>query len=146
MVTHLLVTGTDITDRLAAEARATERRLKLDAALSCGRLGCWEWDPQSDRNEMDPTARTLWGYTPDEPTSGSATLARIHPDDRPQVERALQRVITGGVDSLFDERFRVVLPDGRERLIAGRGGGLRNADGGLRAIFGVNWAIKPPDA
>ena len=138
-VTHLLVTGIDVTDQVAAERRSTERRLKLDAALSCGRLGMWEWNPETDQNEMDPLARELWGYGPSDTVRGQITIGRIHPDDRPRVQAELERVIAG--EAAFDSTFRVVHDSGRELKLAGRGDALRDFEGRIRGIFGLNWEI-----
>ena len=141
-VTHLLVTGRDITDQLAADNRSAERRLKLDAALSCGRLGMWEWVPATDANVMDPLARELWGYAPEDEVRGETTIGRIHDEDRPRVVEELDRVIAG--EAAFDSEFRVVHPDGRVVMLAGRGDALRDFEGNIRGIFGLNWEIEAP--
>lgn len=104
-----------------AEARkASEERLRM--AVTGGNVGIWEWDVVNDRFVLSDQLRMMFGWPI--PT-GDPRLAdimdRIHRDDRPEIERALHRSVTLGID--FDVEYRVVGPRGAVRWIATKGGG-----------------------
>jgi diguanylate cyclase (GGDEF)-like protein len=61
-----------------------------------------------------------------------AFLARVHPDDRPAVERAVRMTIADGAD--YDLEFRLVRPDGAVRTIHARAEVSKAADRPLRLV------------
>jgi len=65
-------------------------------------------------------------------------LERVHPDDRESLLSSARRAIAGG--SPFEHEFRVVLPAGDVRWLAGRGKPVVNGEGQVR-IYGVNYDI-----
>ena len=100
--------------------RASDERLRL--AVTGGNVGIWEWDVVHDRFELSDQLRTMfqWSLQAD-PITLQDMLTSIHRDDRPQVERALDRSVNLGVD--FDIEYRVVGPGGAVRWIAIKGAG-----------------------
>ena len=97
--------------------RKSERSLQI--AQSMAHLGHWELNVGSgDIRWSDETYRIL-GYEPDKQVpSYNAFLQAIHPDDRARVEKHIAMAHEG---SGFDIEFRVVLPDGRTRVLHGMG-------------------------
>ena len=97
--------------------RKSERSLKLAQAMA--HLGHWELNVDSgDTYWSDETYRIL-GYEPENLVpSHAAFLQAIHPEDRERVEKSIQAVHRGGG---FDIEFKVVLPDGRTRVLHGTG-------------------------
>ncbi|TXT39935.1 MAG: PAS/PAC sensor-containing diguanylate cyclase [Comamonadaceae bacterium] len=97
--------------------RKSERSLKI--AQSMAHLGHWELDVGSgDIRWSDETYRIL-GYEPDQqPPSFDALLQVITPDDR---ERVAQHILSAQEGSGFDIEFRIILPDGRVRVLHGMG-------------------------
>lgn len=97
--------------------RKSERSLKI--AQSMAHLGHWELDVGSgDIHWSDETYRIL-GYELDKITpSFDAFLQAIHPEDRPRVEQYIKAAHKGGG---FDIEFRIILPDGRARVLHGMG-------------------------
>jgi diguanylate cyclase (GGDEF)-like protein/PAS domain S-box-containing protein len=96
--------------------RKSEYSLKM--AQSMSHLGHWELDVDSgDILWSDETYRIL-GYDPEKlvPSYG-AFLRAIHPDDRARVEQHIKTAQEGG----FDIEFRIVLSDGRTRVLHGMG-------------------------
>ena len=74
-------------------------------------IGLWAWEMPTDGLVWsDETYRQL-GYTRDTFSGrGEDFFRRLHPEDRPRVEEAVQRVLAGG--SAYDVKFRVVRPEG----------------------------------
>ncbi|WP_088889282.1 PAS domain S-box protein [Leptolyngbya ohadii] len=83
--------------------RQTEERLQL--ALSSAQMIAWDFDPQTRRTVCSPNAAEVWGIQ-----AGNAEefYTLIYPDDRQQLEQAVDRAIAG--DQSFSEEYRVLVP------------------------------------
>ncbi|HEX8386706.1 MAG TPA: PAS domain S-box protein, partial [Rubricoccaceae bacterium] len=101
-------------------------------------MGVWDWDLATDVVSGDARLRALWGLGPGE-IRAADLLARIHPDDRPGVERVLGAAIEGRAP--YSVEFRVAGPDGAVRWLAGPGRVAVGTDGAPTAIVGVNFDV-----
>jgi PAS domain S-box-containing protein len=92
---------------------------RLTAALEIAHTGIWERDLRTNLSLRTPMVDAMFGFAPGEvgPDAGPF-LARIHPDDRIAIQRNIERAGSSG--HLADLTFRVRIPDGTERWIAGR--------------------------
>jgi len=97
--------------------RKSERNLKLAQAMA--HLGHWELNVGSGETHWSDETYRILGYEPEKLVpSHSAFMQAIHPEDRERVEKNIQAVHKGGG---FDIEFKVVLPDGRTRVLHGTG-------------------------
>jgi PAS domain S-box-containing protein len=117
--THTAATA--IVNNQETEARKlNEERLRM--AVTGGNVGIWEWDVVRDHFVLNDQLRAMFNWPIH---TGSLTLKEvtdaIHREDRPLIERAIQRSVEWGVD--FDVEYRVVGPGGALRWIAVKGGG-----------------------
>ena len=98
-----------------AGLRASEKRLREAQALA--RLGNWDVDLSSGKARWSEQQFRLLGYDPGsvEPTV-DAFLAAVHPDDREEVDREMQRSIQPGEDAVYRIVHRVVTPSGDRYL------------------------------
>jgi PAS domain S-box-containing protein len=114
--------------------KTTER---LDLALRAGGFGVWDWDLVNKRVYWDPRQCALYGYTPEQfdGTTG-AWLARMHPDDREQVQDEIGRALAN--DEGFETQFRTRLPDGIERHVQTLGVLRRDANGKVTRVVGID--------
>ena len=105
----------DVTARETAEAalrRSEElRRLALDA----GELGLWDLDYVTLALDFDGRFRELMGFEPDEEVTNATCWARIHPEDRPAVEAAVERAKDPVGGGAYEAEYRVLLPGRVER-------------------------------
>ena len=113
----------DITERRRAQdaAQASEESLRL--ALASANLGTWEYDPVGGQLQWSDTCRAMFGASPGTPFDYEKTfLAALHPADREETARAVQRVLAPGSDGVFSAEFRTIgLEDHTERWIASLG-------------------------
>jgi PAS domain S-box-containing protein len=109
--------ATTDTDALVEELRRREEQLRESQRIA--HIGSWEWDLGTDRVEWSEELFRIWGLDPSEPFSYSAYVARLQPDDR---ER-MQKLVTQAIETRgsYAIEHRIVLPDGTERWILGRG-------------------------
>lgn len=95
--------------RLLEEQRQREQRLAEAQRLA--HVGSWEWDVVADRLTWSDELYRMFGLGPNEldPTY-EGYLARIHPDDRAEVDTQVSSALSG-TDDLGTE-YRIVRPTG----------------------------------
>ncbi len=107
----------DAADRRKAEDALRESQIHLQFALSAAQLGDWELDLATNEIRRSPWHDRCFGYPNPLPHWNLGNfLAHIHPEDRPRVERHLQRAILE--HARLDLECRVVWPDHTVHWIA----------------------------
>ncbi len=120
--------------RQAEEAlRKSEYSLRMAQAIA--HIGHWEWDVGT--NEMrwsDETYRIL-GFDPQSVAPSRDTFLQvIHGEDR---ERVLSHIAAAPGAGAFDLEYRIVLPDGRCRIVRGMGDMLVIGEGRRATAIGT---------
>lgn len=112
----LVAAHVDVTERKRAEQelRASERR--LTRAQRVGRLGSWEWDLVANTLSWSPGLCSLWGIGTDSELTFESIEAIIHPEDRADNRRHVDRLLQAGADA-GEWELRVVRPDGAIRHV-----------------------------
>lgn len=114
-----------------------------------GGVGYFMWSITDDRLIMDEMTSQYHGFTADVGSKGVTIddiLERICPEMRDRVAMAIMASLTEGV--LFDQRYKVLLPDGSTRTIAARARPIFDEDNhpflGLGAVHEVTpTSVKP---
>jgi diguanylate cyclase (GGDEF)-like protein/PAS domain S-box-containing protein len=138
-----VTTTRDITSRKAnelrlqeAEEEARRQRALLEEAQSMADLGSWSTDLETGEESWSPGLYRIFGVDPATTPAGHAThTALIHPDDRDGVRDVLARATLDGAP--FDITYRLIRPDGVERVVHGRGAAAERIDGELRRVWGT---------
>jgi len=102
---------------LARELEISEKRLNL--AADSANLGMWEWDIAHDEIWITDKGRAMLGFDSSEKLDFDRFRSRLHPDDREAVLKAVDSSLGAGAE--YQSEYRVVLPNGQVRWIAGRG-------------------------
>jgi PAS domain S-box-containing protein len=105
--------------RRLAEAALRESEQQMGLAANAAELGMWTWDVLRDRLWMTDKGRALFGFTSDMRLDYAALIARVHPEDRATRDAAIKRALKNQGEYAIE--YRVLLPDGQVRWIAGRG-------------------------
>ncbi|MCC7422864.1 MAG: PAS domain-containing protein [Planctomycetaceae bacterium] len=144
----------DVTDRKVAALRlqqemsarkTAQQQLErsegwLRMVLRAGGMGTWDWDIRGKTAVLDAKEIEILGLDlesgrhPD-----SIFFERVHPQDADRLMGTLNQCIEDR--SEYDSEFRVVLPDGETRWLAGRGALIKDSDGRPARLVGVNFNI-----
>jgi len=103
----------------ASEADLRETQDRMELAASAAKLGMWMWDIPRNEIWITDKGRTLFGFAPSEKLDFDRFRSAVHPEDREFVLQAVDNSLHTGAE--YEAEFRVLLPDGRVRWVAGRG-------------------------
>jgi PAS domain S-box-containing protein len=116
----------NITERKQAEEALRENNERLNLALDAAKMGMWDWDILTNNVLWSPYHEMIFGYEPGTPNRTYSDWAeRVHPEDLPRVEAALQVAIVNRQD--YEYEYRVIWGDGSIHWIAGVGRCYYNA-------------------
>jgi PAS domain S-box-containing protein len=121
--------GRDITERVMVEQRLQEGEQRWKFALESSGFGVWDWDLTREKIFRSSQFKMMLGYGADEPIE-DATLgwqARVHPDDLPGTEQAVNDHLMQRTDG-FAREFRMLCKDGSWKWVSGRGKVIRRDD------------------
>jgi two-component system sensor kinase FixL len=103
----------------ASEAELRETQERMELAASAAELGMWEWDIARNEIWITDKGRALFGFAPSEKVDFERFRSRVHPQDRESVLMAVENSLRTSEE--YRSEYRVVLPSGQLRWIAGRG-------------------------
>ncbi|WP_083531113.1 hybrid sensor histidine kinase/response regulator [Pararhizobium antarcticum] len=113
-----------------------EQRLRI--AQEAGRIGTFEWYPETGRLDVSDEYRRIWGLDPDVQVTDKLLVGLLHPDDR---------AVTGPAklaeaNPLEYAEYRRIDPQtGSVRWIARRGEVVSSAESGQRRFIGIAFDI-----
>jgi two-component system, LuxR family, sensor kinase FixL len=111
----------------ASEADLREAQERMELAASAAELGMWVWDIVRNEIWITDKGRALFGFLPSEELDIDRFRSAIHPEDRELVRQTVENSLHTGAE--YEAEYRVVLPDGQVRWMAGRGHVEFNSDG-----------------
>ncbi|CAH2601250.1 Histidine kinase [Rhodovastum atsumiense] len=110
---------------------ASEARLRL--ATEAAAIGTWDFNPQSRALQWDARCKALFGLPPETAVEYGTFFARLHPDDRATVRRAMEAALDPAGAGEYGIEFRTIAPlDGTERWVAAKGRAFFEGDGPAR--------------
>ncbi|MFZ5539651.1 MAG: PAS domain-containing protein [Pseudomonadota bacterium] len=134
---HVVGASLDVTETRRAEAALRSANERLALATRTAGIGVWECALDGEGMTWDARMHELYGQPADWVPTHAAWLACVHPDDRARVA-----ALRFGNDSTGSEggecEYRIVRPDGEQRVIAERFVYLREADGYAARVLGTN--------
>jgi PAS domain S-box-containing protein len=125
----------DVTERRAAELEIEQSRENLMRAQRVANMGSFDHDMQSDRiNWSDQMYAILGIEVGSAPPCSETMLKYVHPDDREAYAAARTRALLSKSD-VFE--FRIIRPDGEERVLRRELETHIGEDGPTTRIFGT---------
>ncbi len=126
----------DVTERNRAQDAQRKVLSHLDRAQKVAKLGHWEWDLGSKQLTPSQGMAEIFGISEDElQISDEDYLAFVHPSDREPVEETFGSpdVVGDG----YETEYRIVRPDGEERVLLEIGEPAFDAAGKPIGMFGT---------
>jgi two-component system, chemotaxis family, CheB/CheR fusion protein len=133
---QILLAFQDITQFRHAEADLREAQLQLKLALEGGRVGTWQWNIQTNEVKGSREQAELFGLPDKFFSTYNEWLKSIHPDDMPEVTRAIQESISQR--KLLDIEFRIVRTNGDVRWLLSKANVYADKNGKPVQMMGVN--------
>ncbi len=103
----------------ASEVNLRETQERMELAASAAELGMWMWDIVRNEIWITDKGRTLFGFGASEKLDFDRFGSVLHPEDRESVLKTVENSLRTGAE--YEAEYRVLLPDGQMRWIAGRG-------------------------
>ena len=134
-VVGLSVIAQDITVRLGTQRALEASRRQLAEAQRIAHLGSFEFEIVTGGLTWSEEHFRILGLDPGVAPSPKLFILMVHSEDRLRVPRAWSDARHQG--HAFDLVFRIVLGDGQERWVHGRGEADRAADGSVAKLAGT---------
>src|SRR6267142_1189888 len=113
-----------------------ESEARLEEAQRIAHVGHWERHLEVDRIDWSDETYRIFGLAPQERTIDFDGLQHlIHPEDRQMMLGAVAQTLQG--DPRYDVEYRVVRPNGEERIVRSQGVVRRNESGPPPRMFGT---------
>ena len=126
----------DITERRKAEDAQKRLASRLNEAQRIAALGSWEVDVVTEEAWWSDETYRIFDEDPDTyVVCLDNFIERVHPDDRQRFMNALNQAEVDGEP--YSITYRVVLQDGTEKIIHGRGYGVAQGEGPLTYFAGT---------
>ncbi len=120
----------DITERKRREQELHRSKERLEAAMTVGSVGTWDWNIGDDEMVADAALADLFGIDPELAQDGiplETFLDSIHEGDREEAEAAIERTLETGDE--LEMEYRVRNADGEVRWVMARGKVEYDGDG-----------------
>jgi PAS domain S-box-containing protein len=128
----------DVTQEREAESALISAAERLRFALSSAGYGVWERDCTSERLVWDDRMLEIYGLRrADFAGTEAAWLRTLHPDDVPSAGNGSLNIRMGLAEN-YEDRYRIIRPDGSVRHIEARGFLKRSPEGNPLRIVGLN--------
>ena len=128
-----------VQERTAALRRAhqgvRENAERLRMAMHVAQIGAWEWQLASGQMTWSTDPEALFGFPKASLGADLRMFRRLHPEDKENVERAIDRVRETGT---YEADYRIVRPDESLVWVTERGRVVADADGNPTRVVGIS--------
>ncbi|MCD1294995.1 hypothetical protein CUJ83_08290 [Methanocella sp. CWC-04] len=124
----------DITERKRAEEALRKSEIDLARAQHTAHIGNWDWDIEKNRATCSDEFFRILGQKPAEFITLETFLSFVHEDDREIVEHSNEIAKKGTPYSI---NYRIVRPDGVERIVQDVGEAIFDKSGKPVRMFGT---------
>lgn len=111
--------------------------LALEEAQALTHLGSWQWNVETNEITWSDELYRIYGLKPQEREIGFEEFIRlIHPKDRDRVQGIIGAAFQSGES--FEFEHRITLPNGKLRILQGKGKSDKSAEGAIIRMLGTS--------
>jgi PAS domain S-box-containing protein len=125
----------DVTARKLTEKALEENEARLRLALRAGRAGTWDYDVTRRTGTWSEECYQLYGVPPGIEPTYEVWLNQVHPDDRRDIDEAMQQAIQDGTE--LNIVYRVQHPSSGERWLSEIGRSASDPSGRVVSMSGI---------
>ena len=108
----ILVTLRDASKRLQAEEALRESEQRYAMAVSAGKMGIWDYRPETNTFYTDDNLKAMYGYASDELSERLEDSEKgVHPHDKKRMLHSMREHLNGQT-SQFEVEYRAIRKDG----------------------------------
>jgi PAS domain S-box-containing protein len=125
-----------IAERKQAEDALRRSEAYLAEGQSLAHFGSWAWNVRTGGTYWSEEMFRILGYDPEKTNHKPMFLERVHPEDRPQIEKKIKTLLDGVGSISAELDYRVVRPDGTVRYLHSVARGTMNESGEVAEVVG----------
>jgi len=125
----------DITERKRNERALKESEANLSQAQRMAHIGNWVWDTKADRIYCSDEFYRIFGMIRQEFITYGQFIDTVNPENRDSVNQAVDASL--GTGEHYSTDYRVVWPDGNERIVHAEGEVILDGAGKPVRMFGT---------
>ena len=114
-VVEYVGTAADVTELKQAEETLRRSQAYLTEAQSLSHTGSFGWKPSSGEIQWSEETYRIFQYDPTAKPTVELVVERVHPEDRADVQKTIERASQEGKD--FEHEYRLVMPDGSVKYL-----------------------------
>jgi PAS domain S-box-containing protein len=127
--------ATDIDDRKRSENALRQNEAYLAQAQRVSGSGSFGWHVATGENTWSAETYKIFGYREGTSVNVDMVIARVHPEDRAAVQRAIDRCSIDGND--YDQEYRLLMPNGAMKYVHAVARSAKGDAGNLEYIGAV---------
>ena len=132
---HTYGMALDLTSEWTAQEQRVVQAEQFELGAALTGLALWRLDLGTGEYLLNDQCREMYGMRPGERFTRELLLARIHPDDHPEVDRARAEVMDA--PRAIEVEYRLMLPDREPRHVLTRCHALRDGQGRPTWLIGA---------
>ncbi|MDX6403892.1 MAG: hypothetical protein QOH70_1347 [Blastocatellia bacterium] len=125
----------DIEDRKRSEEKLKKSEIQFAEAQRLAHVGSWEWDLRTNAVTWSGELFRIFGLEPGKIKVRGDGMAFIHPDDRDLVMSTVNAAVKNREP--YSIYYRVLRPEGEERMVHSRGHIVSDENGNPIRVFGA---------
>ncbi|WP_416865020.1 MAG: PAS domain S-box protein [Imperialibacter sp.] len=127
----------DITEKRLAEEQIRVAKERYDMVALVAKDAIYDWDIVEEKIQWGDGFEKLFGYTKNETIDSVNAFSKIvHPEDEPEDDKRLQRVLSSPSAATWESEFRLRKKDGSYANVLERGYIIRNEHGKAIRMIG----------
>jgi PAS domain S-box-containing protein len=125
----------DITENKKIQEALKTNTAQLMEAQRVGNIGSWEWNIENKKMIRSEEMYRIFGASKGR-AEEIAYAQLVHPDDREYVDKIIEQAVTDRTP--FNFFFRIIRPDGEERILNSKGKVYLNEKGVVTRLVGTS--------